>query len=171
MATKRKSEVSEKKSSAPSVVPSAIVTSKSAIEQLTMGVTNIAKASSTLTLAQMPQAVEELKAIESALEATREFLTKQLIDDVVKNGAPVPETKSREYNGIRIRPWRTTLEDKKVEALLRSKDISPQKFMATVVSYKVDDEMKLIGPLTKDEVETCRYETKWVLDLKNGKKG
>lgn len=140
-----------------------------AFEALTFGVSHLAADTGKLALTQMPTAIEQVRVLEAALEGTRKFMEKMVIDDVQKKGEPVPETKgSIALGAIRIRPWRTTFEDKKVEALIRSKGKEPQQYMDAQVKYVVN-ETKALEVLTKDELETCRYDLKYVLDLKNGK--
>lgn len=158
-----------------------LVSSEPPMQQLTSAIVLVAEQCSRLSLTQMPAAVGQLKSLKVALEDTIDSMSSMVVKEVAKKGTQIEDTKSREYNGIRIKPHRTTFDPKKVEALLRSKGKEPSRYMDVVTTFAVNQERATAitfvdgipqpPGLTVDELETCRYETTWVLDLKNSNKG
>ena len=64
-----------------------------------------------------------------------------------------------------IRPYRTGLDAKKVESLLRAKKKDPSEWMTEVKSYILTDadKMSLSGVLNKAELMACEYEESWTV--------
>jgi hypothetical protein len=69
---------------------------------------------------------------------------------------------------VKMRPYRTGFDPKKLEALLRAMGKNPESFMRTDLTYSIDEGgiKRLIDHkvLTPDELETCRYAESWTLE-------
>jgi hypothetical protein len=68
---------------------------------------------------------------------------------------------------LEARPTRTGRDPKKVEALIRAKNMDPAKWMDEERSYKVNDgklaDAVKAGKLTHAELEACRYELTYAI--------
>lgn len=99
--------------------------------------------------------------------------TKQRLVALLKDKGQVVTNKgSRELlvDGYRIRckPYRSGVDPKKLEALVRAKGLDPEQIMQQVITYDLDPvklgiavEKKLIS---SDEAATCVYDESWTLE-------
>lgn len=69
---------------------------------------------------------------------------------------------------IRMKPYRSGIDAKKLEALIRAKGRDPANYMTTEVSFSVSDlglqKLQEKGIATEDELETCKYDESWTLE-------
>ena len=103
---------------------------------------------------------------QNAIEETAKQVKAMVVAIVKERGNQTTSTGSKELIAagwkLRIQPWRTGYDSKKVEALLRAKGLQPASHMDSKITYSVN-EMKLgalvaTGTLTQEELETTRYE-------------
>jgi hypothetical protein len=108
---------------------------------------------------------------EKSLAQVKEIAKDLLKDMVVKAGTETTEKGSKELQigklKASVRPWRTGYDGKKVEALLLAKELDLDKYMDKDIIYKLNvnrlNTAIIEKKLTKDELETCKYEVKYVL--------
>ncbi len=120
----------------------------------------------------------QLKEWATLLENVERMTKAMLVDEVTRLGTVTTEKGSRELvvgnKLLAIRPHKTGLDAKRVEALLRAKGLSVDELMDKKVTYILNDTRLASavdnGELTKDELETCRPETTWVLQPIKGVK-
>jgi len=115
-----------------------------------------------------PTVVEAFQVLKSAEKLVADTLTiaKTKMQELVRaGGVPVEGTKGTIRNaslGYEIRPTRTGFDAKKVEAKFRAKQVDVNKYMDPVVVYVINDGKLLSaaadGVLTKEELESCRYD-------------
>lgn len=112
-----------------------------------------------------------LKSWTKRMEDVEKISKGMLIEHLKAHGKATTEkgSLSAHISGYQVeaRPWRTGLEAKKVEALLRAKELSVDTFMDKDIKYLVN-ETRLAsavdqGYLTNDELDTCRYELSYAL--------
>lgn len=109
----------------------------------------------------------QLKHWDSVITDIKKITSETLKDLVATKGTQKTEKGSKEYIlgkwKLEIRPHRTGLDGKKVEALIREKDLSVDELMDKVIVYKMNESRLAIavaaGDLTADELKTCEYET------------
>lgn len=122
----------------------------------------------TATVIQVQQAIKSWnKRIEDTEKVSKAILIQALRD----SGTKVTDKGSLSLTvgefRVEARPTRTGLDPKKVEALLRAKDLSLDELMDKEVKYILNEtrlatavEQEL---LTQEELETCRYELSYAL--------
>lgn len=121
---------------------------------------------------QLASAQQQIKELTTALVVCEENVKKRLVAIALEEGTEATEkgTKRVTKDGWTwgVRPWRNTLDDKKVEALLRAKGLSVDTWMDKKVTYAAnEDRLKdavAKKKLTADEMETCRWDYKPVLE-------
>jgi uncharacterized protein (UPF0335 family) len=112
-----------------------------------------------------------IKQIEDAVENTVKVAKKQVETFVLKHGTRVTDagTMRTEVGGIQleVRPTRTGFDPKKVEALMRAKELDLNRYMDAEVVYKLNAgklaDAVSKGKLTAAELETCRYEPSYAV--------
>lgn len=108
------------------------------------------------------------KVAENLHDNTKERLTKW-VEEHGKETTEKGSMMARLPDGteLGIRPWRTTLDPKKFETMLRAKGLEPSEHMGKKVTYEVDPDLVIsaVGKelITPDEVENCKYKLTWVL--------
>ena len=115
----------------------------------------------------------KVKEWAKAMETIEDIAKKKMASAVQARGVKDPDTKGTmrlevgDGMVVPIRPWRTGIDDKKLEAMLRAKGLDPERGMDTVVTYKKNDTKlgTLIGEkvITSDELAQCEYEFKAVV--------
>lgn len=112
---------------------------------------------------KLAETLTTVKEVVKALDYSIESAQDRLITHVLAAGEPVPETKGTfEWNGVKVRPTRTTLDPKKVEGLLRAKNLDVNLYMDKKLTYVVN-ETRVKEVLNEGEQESCRYELKYQL--------
>src|SRR4051812_48931397 len=93
----------------------------------------------------VPTAVDlylKVKEFEKVVEAYKELATEKLLGYTTSAGSQVTEKGTIEARvgdfTLRAQPWRTTLDPKKVEKLLRAKGKDPATYMNTKITYEAD---------------------------------
>jgi hypothetical protein len=118
-----------------------------------------------LTPIILTETYELIQTYEKALGKISEIAKKNLKAFVETNGLVEEGSKQKvatigEYQ-VTCRPVRTTFDPKRVEALLRAKNMNVEKGMDREISYTVNESklQSLITTkkMTADEVESCRY--------------
>lgn len=126
---------------------------------------------------QYGEVLTTIKSFEGVLEAAQVNLDNKIKALVQANGKVETEkgTKRLEVGGytLGIVPTRTGYDPKRVEALLRAKGHQPDVGMDPVITYRVN-ETRLkggvaLGQLTEDELETCRYDLKFKVEVTKAK--
>lgn len=120
----------------------------------------------TVTLVEMA-----VKNWTKRLEDTEKVSKSLLIDHLKQHGKQTTDkgSLSLNVNGyiVEARPWRTGLDSKKVESLLRAKELSVDEFMDKEVRYLVNEsrlELGIVqGIFTKEELDTCKWELSYAL--------
>lgn len=125
-------------------------------------------ASGALTPRQLAVGVARLQAAYDALENILKNLKAKITALVLTEGTQVTEKGSRQLRVdgagvLTIRPHRTGLDPKKVEALLRAKGKSPGDFMDAVVAYKVNEGKLKKAELNADEIKLCEFDLTWAV--------
>lgn len=112
---------------------------------------------------KLPETLTMVKEVVKVLEYSVEAAQDRLIAHVLELGDAVPETKGTyEWNGVKVRPTRTTFDPKKVEGLLRAKNLDVNLYMDKKLTYVVN-ESRLDAVMNEGEKESCRYELKYQL--------
>jgi len=122
--------------------------------------------------AVLAEAYDRLTEVQKVVEDTIK-VAKDKMKELVKSTGTFVEGTKGSYEAVlgeyqySIRPTRTGVDPKKLEALLRSKDKDPEVYMDPKVTYTVN-EQKLGAALakkvlTKAELETCMYEESYAL--------
>lgn len=123
-------------------------------------------------LAGVMYVLRDAKKVEGSLEE----LAKGRIVSLLKEQGTVKSDKgARELavNGwkLSMKPYRTGIDPKKLEALLRAKKLEPASFMDTAITYSVNEQKLGVlvahKHLTSDELETCNYTESWTVDTPN----
>jgi hypothetical protein len=127
----------------------------------------------TLDLAPRDQGLilTQLRSWDKTLKTIEGLLKKRVIEFVKTKGHITTEKGSMgaEADGLQfeIRPYRSGLDPKKLEALIRAKSLDPAKFMDTTVTYSLSvDEMKqrrLKAAFTEAELEAAIYDESWTV--------
>lgn len=112
-----------------------------------------------------------VKAWTKRLEDTEKISKGMLIEYLKANGQQTTDKGSLGVTvagfSIEARPHRTGLDAKKVEALLRAKELSVDALMDKDIRYMVNESRLQLaiteGVLTADELETCKYELSYAL--------
>lgn len=118
-----------------------------------------------------PEIYNECLDLIGVLEEIKEALRKRLIAAAVNLGQVTSEKGSRRtVSGsytIEIRPWRTGFDPKKVEAMLRTRDLDPLEHMDAKVQFSVNEgklaQLPLVTTVSQEQVESCRFDTAWAL--------
>lgn len=129
----------------------------------------LATIAATLSLDLTPGVLSDLffhiKDWERNLESLAKNGRDRLLTLVLEKGYEATESGTRrvEIEGweLEARPRRTGVDPKRLEALLRAKQLDPAKYMATEVKFVLSEE-KLRqaledGAMTNDELQTCAY--------------
>lgn len=142
------------------VKPLNAITPEQRMKTLLKDISGILDTAAPEKLAETLATVKEVvKVLDYSIEAAQD----RLITHVLAVGEDVPETKgTKEWNGVKVRPTRTTLDPKKVEALLRAKNLDVNLYMDKKLTYVVN-ETRLENVLNEGEQEACRYELKYQL--------
>lgn len=105
-----------------------------------------------------------------ALEDTEKLIKAQMVALLKEKGEQVTDKGSRalEVDGLRLKmkPYRTGYDPKKLEALLRARSMNVESFMRPTISYAVDDAKipALAEQLGADTLESTKYDESWVLE-------
>jgi hypothetical protein len=129
---------------------------------------------SRVTPEEFGQAVLLVRAMEKALEQAEDVLIERAIDVVRATGKRETDKGTMSVvlgaHTLRAIPTRTGTDPKKLEAHLRTKGVNPDVCMDATITYKVnDDKLKQAvasGKLTPDEVDACKYDTNYRLEVK-----
>jgi hypothetical protein len=114
-----------------------------------------------------------LRQAKSNIEKGLEPIAKQrLIAMVKEQGTAVTDKGTMEaiVEGwrFRMKPYRTGIDPKKLEKLIRAKGLNPDNYMSKVISYSFDETgaNKLVDTkkMTADELESCHYEESWTVE-------
>lgn len=124
-----------------------------------------------LTVPQASDILTELNTLSAVVESLAKVAKEKLKLVVLQDGEVATDAGTRrlERDGWRleVRPYRTGLDSRKVEKLLRAKQAPLDKYMNTKVTYEVDSDKLLsaveAGVFTQDELNTCKYDENWVL--------
>lgn len=114
-----------------------------------------------------------VREVDYAMEISKKIIVQHMIARAERIPHPaLPEL----YHTLRLRgdkmmfsasPIRTTIDPKKLEALLRSKGADVGKYMTPVVTYKVQPrhlgQIKFDLGITKEEIDACRYPMQYKL--------
>ena len=115
--------------------------------------------------AAMARVYDELGQFASAVDDTRTLIKAKLTEVVQKEGTKTTEKGSMQatLGGwlLEIRPHRTGLDAKKVEGLLRAKNLGPSEYMDTKITYVVNEEKLARAGFTPEEMERCKYDLTW----------
>lgn len=137
------------------------------------GLGMLAKAvSGELTQRQVGVTLQQLKTWADDIEALRRVLKQRTELVLLDRGTPVEGTTklALDEDGVTLSMHlsRTGYDPKKVEKLLRNKNVDIAMNMIPSISYKVDERKlhELVGKktLTQGELEACRYDKTWVID-------
>jgi hypothetical protein len=154
----------------------AIPIERSAIAESIGRISQVFSGRGDIVPAQAAEAYDALKDTEKLVESIVQVAKSKMEELVRAKGRPVEGTKGTiraPEMGYEIRPTRTGFDAKKVEARFRAKQVDVNKYMDPVVSYIIN-EGKLLsaaadGVLTKDELESCRYDVSFsVVKSKGG---
>jgi hypothetical protein len=131
---------------------------------------SLTKVAELLTLDLKPGVLTDLfaslKQWEDNLKDLAQNGRDRLLSQVLIKGDVVTAAGTRrwEVDGweLEARPQRTGIDSKKLEALLRAKNLDPSKHMESVITYKVSDlgvsNLLKDKLATQDEIEACHYE-------------
>lgn len=109
--------------------------------------------------------VREAKSIVESYDKT----VKARVEEILKErGEVVTDKGSRRLGRLFMKPYRTGIDPKKFEALLRAKDLSPSKYMDQRVVYdfnngKAVDAVKA-KKISQEELDSCKYDESWVVE-------
>ena len=142
------------------------------VDLVVSGITDLARAfGGDLVPERAVRAFSQLKQIEDAVDKVAKVARTQVLELVRKSGQVFTDAGSiRAQFGefvVEARPTRTGYDPKRVEALLRAKELDLQRYMDAEVVYKLNTG-KLADAVAKkkisaDELETCRYEPSYAL--------
>lgn len=164
MATKKVAMVAVKKPAKLSLAAGA--------QQLKEVVKTYAEAlSNPLTPERLTEVFDQVRAFQKNMDDLYEAARQKVLALVTEQGDTVTATGSKrlELEGwlLEIRPQKTGYDSKKVLAVLRNKDINPNVYMDTEITYKANPEkMDLLvteGLLTKNELEACKVDLKYAV--------
>lgn len=134
-------------------------------------IAEFSRRASLATVENDPEIYNECLDLLGVLEEIKESLRKRLIAAAVNLGQVTSEkgtrrTISGSYT-IEIRPFRTGFDAKKVEAMLRARDLDPLEHMDAKVQFSVNEERlkKLSADCTvsQEQIDGCKYDTTWAL--------
>lgn len=142
----------------------------SALEKASMSIwESFVNGITALTPDQYAPALEFIRRTEDMAKSAGKII-KPLITDIVKAKGKV-ETENGTMRAnvggykLEIQPQSTKLNEKKVEALLRSKNLNPETHMDTVITYSVNqgklDRLVAEGKMTEEELATCKPDEAW----------
>lgn len=142
-------------------------------EQVNSALQNVARALSQKQVSPqyLSEALAFLKDTSSAVEDLERAAKAHIERLLLEKGEQSTEKGSRvlEQDGLKfsMKPWRTGVDGKQLEKLIRAKDLDPAHYMDTKISYNVSELgiAKLISSkkMTRAEVDSCEYEPKWVV--------
>lgn len=132
---------------------------------------SFAQALTKLAIEKVPGTLSLVKSWKDALDVCEEQLKSRLLDLIATDGNVKTEKGSKELvvNGYKLtsRPWRTGIDAKKLETMLRARGLNVAKYMDAQVSYGVNEsKLDLLlaeGGVDADELKTCEYPVKMVL--------
>lgn len=120
-----------------------------------------------LTPKQVGFGLSRLLDIEAAVTDIVKSMKDRVKALVLIKGEVTTEKGSRQLNTdgtlLEIRPHKTGLDPKKVEALLRAKGKNPSEFMDAVISYKVNTEKLQGARFTEQELQNCQVDLNWAV--------
>ena len=127
--------------------------------------------SSPLPPLELSKVMTLLKDVEQLHKDLSSAAKKQAIALLEKEGKQTTEKGSRELTVdsvvLSMRPTRTGLDPKKVEARIRAKGLEPDGFMTATVSYSLKDDtaVSLVAKkvVSQDELETLNYDKSWAV--------
>lgn len=127
--------------------------------------------SGSLSNVELAATFDALKDAEKVVEDLQTNLKARLVEQVKQLGKQSTERGSLrlEADGweIEARVSRTGYDPRKVEALLRAKNLDVPSYMTTKITFAVDEARlqaaALTNKLTQDELDTCRYESGYTL--------
>ena len=140
-------------------------------DSFTAGLTALATLLSNraITPANLTTAYEMIRSFAKSL-AQMEELAKKLLKNLVLTTGTKVENQILLTVGetvITCRPINTKLDSKKVESMLRAKNLSIDKGMDQEISYKINEsklnELVTRNKITADELEACRHELTYSL--------
>lgn len=122
--------------------------------------------SGNLTEREASRVLESLKVLEKDVEALGKAARDHALGHILDKGVEVPGTKGtlevdlNDGTYLRGTLMKNGLDDKKFEALLRAKGLSPAQWMQADIKYKVDyvklDALQASGQVTFEEAQTCK---------------
>lgn len=127
----------------------------------------------TITPTELASTYADLQQMTKLLDDGLVKMTKQRLVALLKEkGRLTSEKGSMELlqGGwlLKMRPWRTGLDPKKVEATLRAQGKEPEKYMTTLVSLGLPPEKtqqrQVLEAALGDARESCRYDESWSLE-------
>lgn len=135
------------------------------------GLVSLANQLLTATPPEVTAVMVQLKTWTKAIKDISDVARALLIAHLQKEGKQTTEKGSLglEVGGFKLeaRPTRTGYDAQKVEALLRAKELSLDTYMDKDIRYVLNEtrleSAVVAGVLSKDEVETCRYEVSYAL--------
>jgi len=150
---------------------SSIAPFQAAERSIASGLEQLAGAVASMRDEQQGEALTVCRSLSDALEATVDFVKTRVKAYVLEHGATTTAKGSRVATAgewrLEIRPQRTGVDPKKLEALARAKGLDVGRVMDPVVSYQVNEtklQAALVGgQLTPAEVESCRYQLSYAV--------
>lgn len=140
---------------------------RAALESLSNALTRV-------TPAELPAARGVVKQLQDVSKHLYEHIKDQIVDYVREHGKEIANSKGglEAYipgvlEPLKVGLHRTGVDPRKLEALLRAKELKVELCMVPKISFAVDDEKVAAaveaGKLTEAEVATCFYDETWVL--------
>jgi len=134
-------------------------------ERITAALGALATAlSADLAPVELGRVILVVKKIQDTSKALYENGRERMLQVVSTQGAVTTDngTRALDVDGIHLeaRPRSGGFDDRKIEAMLRAKGLSPEKWMLPTVTYSYDEGMMrqavTAGSVTTDELEACR---------------
>lgn len=120
---------------------------------------------SEVTEEQTPQAFEMVEQIEDVMGEVRDRLRKKMLEKVQAEGQRISDKGSMQVGlggySIKAIPTKTGVDGRKLEALLRKRNVDPALYMDVTMEFKVN-QTKLQtalsnGVLTPDDLKNCEH--------------
>lgn len=142
------------------------------VEQFQNALARVSEAfSGKIQPAKAAAAFAELKNMSDMLEKIEKTARSMILSLIEKEGQQVTDAGTLQVQFgdymLEARPQRTGFDSKKVEALIRAKEMDPAQWMDTQITYTMNTtklaQAMTEKKLTKEEVETCRYEKSYAV--------
>lgn len=125
-----------------------------------------------LTTDKVAEGLRFVREAKKIVENYDDTMKTRVKDILLKSGQVATEKGARflDAGGLRLfmKPTRTGVDGKKFEAMLRAKDMNPEKHMNMKIIFEYDAQkaLSLVAnkKISQDELESCKYDESWTVE-------